>query len=188
MQVNTEADKRINTVAGAVGRVERPMSMNWTKAFRSALTGGYRRFNALQRGETRCFGVTMSQCLTLETLLEYGPQTVRQLAERLGLDDSTVTRLVDVLVRDGLLERSRADSGDRRRVYVALSERGAELATTLEACADAYCERILQRIPEKQRADVLAGMQILFEALDDLPAACAITSETGCGADAATQG
>jgi len=152
--------------------------MNWTKAFRSALTGGYRRFNALQRGETRCFGVTMSQCLTLETLLEHGPQTVRQLAEQLGLDDSTVTRLVDVLVRDGLLERSRADSGDRRRVYVALAARGRELAAMLQASADSYCERIIERIPEQQRADVLCGLQILFEALDDLPAACAVAE--GC--------
>jgi len=152
------------------------MATDWTGQFRMALTRGYRRFNALQRGETRCFGVTMSQCLVLETLLDHGSQSVRELAEHLGLDDSTITRLVDVLARDGLLERRRNEAGDRRRVYVGLSEAGRQLAVTLQAAADRYCERILQRIPEDRRNDVLAGLKVLFEALDDLPAACPATS------------
>ena len=52
--------------------------------FRAALTEAYQRFNALQRGEKRCFGVTMSQCLTLELLYQNDHLMARDLAYFIG--------------------------------------------------------------------------------------------------------
>ena len=132
----------------------------------------YQRFNALQRGEKRCFGVTMSQCVTLELLHREGPKTVRQTAESLGLDTSTVTRLVDVLVRDGLVRRARDEKEDRRRVYVSLTARGRSMAEKLEKCSDLYTERILERIPAERREDVLHALRVLVDVIDELPGAC----------------
>ena len=132
----------------------------------------YQRFNALQRGEKRCFGVTMSQCVTLELLHREGSKTVRQTAESLGLDTSTVTRVVDVLVRDGLLRRARDEKEDRRRVYVSLTARGRSMAEKLEKCSDLYTERILERIPAERREDVLHALRVLVDVIDELPGAC----------------
>jgi DNA-binding MarR family transcriptional regulator len=146
--------------------------MTSSRKFREIMSLVYQRFNALQRGEKRCFGVTMSQCVALETLHREGRMPVRELSQRLGLDTSTVTRLVDVLVRDGLAQRARDEAGDRRRVFVSLSETGRELASRLECCADDYCERILERIPAGRREDVYQALQHLVRAIDDLPAAC----------------
>ena len=146
--------------------------MTSPRKFREILNLAYQRFNALQRGEKRCFGVTMSQCVALETLHREGPMPVRELSQRLGLDTSTVTRLVDVLVRDGMAQRARDEAGDRRRVFVSLSETGRELADRLECCADDYCERILERIPAERREDVFQALQLLVQAIDDLPATC----------------
>jgi DNA-binding MarR family transcriptional regulator len=146
--------------------------MTSPRKFREILNLAYQRFNALQRGEKRCFGVTMSQCMALETLHREGPMPVRELSQRLGLDTSTVTRLVDVLVRDGMAQRARDEAGDRRRVFVSLSETGCELAGRLECCADDYCERILEGIPAEQREDVFQALQLLVQAIDDLPATC----------------
>jgi DNA-binding MarR family transcriptional regulator len=146
--------------------------MSIARKFRETLSLAYQRFNALQRGEKRCFGVTMSQCVALETLHREGRMPVRELSQRMGLDTSTVTRLVDVLVRDGMAQRARDEAGDRRRVFVSLSESGRELASRLECCADDYCERILERIPAERREDVYQALQLLVQAIDDLPAAC----------------
>jgi len=137
--------------------------------FRETITGLYRRFNALQRGEKRCFGVTMTQCVTLELLEQEGPKTVRDLAAGLGLDTSTVTRVVDVLVRDGLLCRARDETQDRRRVFVSLTEPGRRLAADLQLCADRYCEKILEKIPQNRREEVLRALRVLVGALDELP-------------------
>ena len=142
-----------------------------TSKFRETLTRLYQRFNVLQRGEKRCFGVTMSQCVTLELLYQEGHHSVRELADGLGLDTSTVTRIVDVLVRDGWVERAR-DERDRRRVFVSLTPRGEELAAQLEGCADRYCERILGRIPAESREDVVHVMRLLVEAIDEIPGTC----------------
>jgi len=140
--------------------------------FRQTLTHVFQRVNALQRGERRCFGVSMSQCMTLELLHNEGPLAIGDLSERLGLDASTVTRVVDVLVRDTLVRRSRNELGDRRRVAISLTPAGRRLARRLESNADEYCERILQRLPAGRHEDVVHALRVLVDALDDLPDVC----------------
>lgn len=51
---------------------------------------------------------------------------MNQLSERMSLARSTMTRVVDTLVRDGILERVR-DREDRRLVEVQLTEKGKDL-------------------------------------------------------------
>jgi DNA-binding MarR family transcriptional regulator len=139
-----------------------------SQKFRETLGRAYQRVNALQRDEKRCFGVSLSRCVTLETLLQEGPLPVRELASRLGLDASTVTRSIDGLVRGGLVRRTRDERQDRRRVFVALTARGRTLAEKLVHCADAYSDEILERIPLDRREDVLVALGVLVEAVDDL--------------------
>ncbi|MCZ6822422.1 MAG: MarR family transcriptional regulator [Deltaproteobacteria bacterium] len=112
----------------------------------------------------------MSQCVTLELLYREGRMTGRELAHGLGLDTSTVSRVVNVLMRDGMVRRTRDEAGDRRYVFVSLSARGRALAAKLQSCADTYCERIWGRIPEDRREDVVYALRVLVDAIDDLPA------------------
>jgi len=143
-------------------------SRDLPQKFREALGLVYQRVNALQRDEKRCFGVSLSRCVTLETILREGPFPLRELANRLGLDASTVTRSIDGLVRDGLVRRTRDERRDRRRVFVALTARGRALAKKLELCADAYSDRILEQIAPERREDVLFSLQVLVDAVDGL--------------------
>ena len=143
-------------------------STDLAQKFRETLALTYQRVNALQRDEKRCFGVSLSRCVTLETLLQEGPLPVRELADRLGLDASTVTRSVDGLVREGLVRRARDENQDRRKVFVALSARGRTLAGKLVQCADSYSDEILARIPRDRREDVLYALGVLVAAVDDL--------------------
>ena len=138
------------------------------RKFRETFGLTYQRINALQRDEKRCFGVSLSRCVTLETLLAEGPLQVRDLASRLGLDASTVTRSVDAMVRDGLVKRARDEHRDRRRVFVALTARGRSLAKKLVRCADEYSDRIFERIPPSRREDVLFALGVLVNAVDGL--------------------
>jgi DNA-binding MarR family transcriptional regulator len=115
--------------------------------------------------------------VTLETLLREGPLPVRELASRLGLDASTVTRSIDGLVREGLVRRARDERRDRRRVFVALSARGRALAQKLERCADAYSDRIFERIPPERRESVLYALGVLVEAVDGLQGSSDQTEE-----------
>ncbi len=144
------------------------ISRDLSQKFRETLGLTYQRVNALQRDEKRCFGVSLSRCVTLETLLREGPLQVRELAGRLGLDASTVTRSIDGLVRDDLVRRTRDERGDRRKVFVALTAQGRGLAQRLLRCADEYSDRILERIPPARREDVLYALGVLVQAVDGL--------------------
>jgi DNA-binding MarR family transcriptional regulator len=53
-----------------------------------------------------------------------GPATVGGLAERLGMDRTTLSREVEPLVRDGLVDAQPGE--DRRRRMLSLSEHGRE--------------------------------------------------------------
>ncbi len=135
------------------------------RKFQKALTLVCQRFNALQRGEKRCFGLTGSQCFLIELLQRAGRSNVRELAQGLGLDQSTVTRGVGVLERDGLVRRTRDGERDRRRVFVSLTRRGRLMAEKLELCTQAFCEEILQRVGPEAREDVSRALRVLLDAM-----------------------
>ena len=94
------------------------------RKFQTALTLVCQRFNALLRGEKRCFGLTGSQCFLIELLQRTGRCSVRELAEGLGLDQSTVTRGVAALGARRRIADPDSASGSATRHAGAWRERG----------------------------------------------------------------
>jgi MarR family transcriptional regulator, organic hydroperoxide resistance regulator len=71
-------------------------------------------------------GLSLPQWLVVSHLAERGERTMGELVAATGLNDSTLTRVVDRLASLGLLYRE-VDPADRRRVRVSLGVRGREL-------------------------------------------------------------
>ena len=69
--------------------------------------------------------VTLVQFRSLVVLASRGPQRTTDLAARLAVAPSTVTRLCDRLVRRGLVQRFRR-AADRRATWVVLTEAGRD--------------------------------------------------------------
>jgi DNA-binding MarR family transcriptional regulator len=67
--------------------------------------------------------ISMSQAFALHELDRDPPLSQRDLATRLGLEKSTVSRMAGELERKGLLERER-DPGNRRLYRLRLTDRG----------------------------------------------------------------
>jgi DNA-binding MarR family transcriptional regulator len=110
-----------------------------------------------------CHGLSVSQCYTLDTLHEQGPLTMSQLAGRLFLDTSTMTRVVDQLVRDKLATRI-TDAGDRRVCRVRTSAKGRSLLSKIRAELIKEHECVLQEIPAENREAVITAMSRLLAA------------------------
>lgn len=70
--------------------------------------------------------VTLPQLRTLVVLASRGPRRPADLAEELGVQRSTVTRICDRLVARGLAER-RPGQSDRRVIWVVLTDAGKDL-------------------------------------------------------------
>ncbi|HEX6492083.1 MAG TPA: MarR family transcriptional regulator [Candidatus Dormibacteraeota bacterium] len=91
--------------------------------------------------------------LLLRTLEETGPLPIHQLADRVGLDASTVTRQVAALEGDGFAERS-DDPTDRRCSIVRPSDRGRRLMREVQGRRRERFEELLSGWSDADRADL----------------------------------
>jgi DNA-binding MarR family transcriptional regulator len=74
----------------------------------------------------RPFGLTPSQAEVLSVLHEAQPLSLVQLGERLVCETGSPSRLVDGLVKAGLVERVPSPE-DQRKVILSLTEKGRDL-------------------------------------------------------------
>ncbi|MDH5489281.1 MAG: MarR family transcriptional regulator [Rhodospirillaceae bacterium] len=75
-------------------------------------------------------GVTPAQWQALVVLWEEDGIVQREIAERMVIEQATLTRTLDRMERDGFVER-RPDEHDRRRTRVFVTEKGFGLINTL---------------------------------------------------------
>ncbi len=111
-------------------------------------------------------GISLAQFHLLE-LLGAGPQTNKQLADAAGVASPTATRMVDLLVRRGLLSRV-GDPGDRRSVLISLTPAGRTALAAKAREYDAVRRQIAATLePDEQRvaADLLARLAQVIEEL-----------------------
>lgn len=140
--------------------------------FRETVQALYRRLGFLQRDQICCAEVTVPQCYAMQILRREGELVQGDLAERLGIDPSSATRAIDVLVRNGHVERIRPEAGDRRRVILRLTRSGEELTDRLIRAGDAFFERVLGTFPARKRGEVLRTLAELADAIDASEGCC----------------
>jgi len=126
-----------------------------------------RRLRFLERSELACCGIPMSQAMVLQTLAaSRRGQRMSAIAEALGVTQSTATRLVEPLVREGRVAR-RPDPDDGRSVVIVLTEKGRESADDLGRQSQRWSESVLQRIPAAQQGAVIAALETVVDAVAD---------------------
>jgi MarR family transcriptional regulator, organic hydroperoxide resistance regulator len=86
------------------------------------------------------YGVTYPQYLVLCVLWERDSRTISAIADRLFLEASTITPLVQRLERAGFVGRVRSPE-DERRVFVRLTRKGLALAPEMNCLAGALQAR-----------------------------------------------
>lgn len=124
-----------------------------------------RLLGVLDREEARCCGVNLAQCHALLEVAGSPGLSLSELAERLLLDRSTVSRLVDGLVNDGLLLRE-VSPEDRRYVTLSLSRQGEVLVGGVERNMDEWLGSALCTLAEEERQKVFSGLELLAAALE----------------------
>lgn len=115
------------------------------------------------RGEMRSHrapGLTESQfrCLIFVSVNE--DPSLSDLAEFLGLSLPAASRMVQLLVRRGLLER-RARTDDRRRVRLSFTRKGRQTFQTVLAATQVGMGGVLSRLSARELAQVSGAMRTL---------------------------
>lgn len=124
-----------------------------------------RVFQLFERDQIKIHGFTTSQCYTLLEINKSGGLTVSELSDKMNLNASTMTRVLDNLVRDEYVIRDR-DESDRRVVTLALTDKGREAVSVLNRSVNDYYKKIIEAIPEGQMEEILKSVGILLNAFE----------------------
>jgi DNA-binding MarR family transcriptional regulator len=105
---------------------------------------------------TEEFAMTPSKFHALRRIVE-GRQYVSQLADCMHLSRPNISRLVDELVTDGLIERQ-PDPHDRRNVRLQMTEKGQNLFSAMHARVHAQMAAFFSILSEEELTDVKRGL------------------------------
>jgi DNA-binding MarR family transcriptional regulator len=97
-------------------------------------------------------------------VLAAGDMRMRELARRLGLATSTVTRLVDRLEAGGLAER-RSERPDRRSVLVGLTAPGQEALQAVRQRLHAFLRELIAGLTPREQGEFLRLLSKVGEKL-----------------------
>ena len=132
---------------------------------------------AIDRSNKLHFGVTLTQAYVIGTLNVKKSMSMNELSQELGVAISTLTRIVDVLVRNKWVSRNPSDQ-DRRKVCVQLTETGKILARKLNIYTEKFWTNVLQSIPDKELNALFDNIKLLNNALDQSTSQCILNKKT----------
>lgn len=127
-----------------------------------------RAFGLHQTERTPCGEpISVSQAHAL-TELAAQPLSQAELARRLRLDRSVVSRLADALEERAWLRRERHPQ-DQRAVQLVLTDRGRAAADRLAGARRARLAMLLDGVPAAERDNVLRALEVLTDSLSKTP-------------------
>jgi DNA-binding MarR family transcriptional regulator len=109
----------------------------------------------------------MAQVELMQSLSESSPARVGDLATRLRLSASTVSGLISQLMTAGLVDRG-THPEDRRVAVVELTPAGHEQLAGWQAAHQRRIGSALDKLPEVDRAAVIAALPALANLVDHL--------------------
>lgn len=123
-----------------------------------------RKMELMTKGEASCCGITLTQCHLLTEIGWAGTASLNTLSDRLGVDKSTMSRNIEILVNSGLVSRM-TDPDNRRSVAIALTDAGRQLFQKIEARMTQFYETLLHALPTDKRSQVLESLELLLSAI-----------------------
>jgi DNA-binding MarR family transcriptional regulator len=112
--------------------------------------------------------ITLPQFRLLVVLRSRGPLKLATLAEHLGVNPSTATRMIDRLIGANLVSRH-VNPSSRREVVVGLTETGASVVSTVTQRRRKQIAGIVARMPGKYRRGLVEALEAFNEAGGEPP-------------------
>jgi DNA-binding MarR family transcriptional regulator len=129
-------------------------------------------FRATRRARGRAIGplegssLTLAQYQLLEALQTAERLPVSELAASAGVAPPTATRMLDALVREGVVARTPCED-DRRVVRVALTEGGRDAVATAGRQVAERRARVRDQLSPEEQAQAAALLRRLATVLED---------------------
>lgn len=116
--------------------------------------------------------ITIPQFRLLVVLHASGPMKLSDLADRLGVNPSTTTRMIDRLIGAGLVDRQ-VNPSSRREVVLNVTATGEQTVIRVTNQRRRHIGDIVSRMPEQCRSQLVAALDAFSRAGGERPPALA---------------
>lgn len=127
--------------------------------------------------EAFCEGVTFHQFMILDAVAKANVLNMSDLHQILSVQKSTTTRLVNPLIKKGLLHRTKADH-DSRAVKLTLTKEGSKAHKIIWFCLMDFYQKVTNQIPDKKKTEVLECVNIFINAIKNASGVCSCSKQT----------
>ena len=117
----------------------------------------------MNQADCCCCGVSQAQCFLIVEIGRKPGISVKELAEILRTDKSSISRSVEELVQKGFVERTPSKE-DRRYVELRLLQKGQERFKKIEHDMYIKFKEVWDRIPAEKHTQVLEALHLYNEA------------------------
>jgi len=107
-----------------------------------------------QNNASCCNGISVSQCHTLLEIEKNNEISVSELALKLSLDKSTVSRTIEGLVNISLVDRV-IPKENRRMALINLTDNGKQVCSTINYSNDGYIKAVLKDFTQEEQEEFL---------------------------------
>jgi DNA-binding MarR family transcriptional regulator len=121
---------------------------------------GLMRFIRREMRRSRSAGLSVPQFRALVFLSNVGDASLSELAEHVGLSLSAASRMVQLLVRRGLMERTSHEQ-DRRRVSLTLTRKGKSTYRLALAATRVALTQTLRNLSPAELTQISTATQML---------------------------
>ncbi|MFC5282834.1 MarR family winged helix-turn-helix transcriptional regulator [Pedobacter alpinus] len=119
---------------------------------------------AQQRFNEENFDITIDQWVILKNLVENNDQNQSQLALLTGKDNPTLTRILDLLVKKGLVER-KSKEDDRRSFIIHLTDLGKEKQKEWAPKVTEIRKKAWENLTEQDYKDLTRILNTIYQSL-----------------------
>ncbi len=116
--------------------------------------------------EVVCCGITIAQRQVLTELSHTNEICIAELAQKLGLDSSTLSRTTNRMVESKLVDRI-INASDRRYVSLVLTDKGKQVLDGINSKCNDYYSDILALIPTEKQEQVIESISLLLDAIKE---------------------
>ncbi len=134
------------------------------QSLRRSFTRLEKFFNQLMRQQFACCSITVQQWYTLEALMD-GPKTMNELAAQVALHQSTMTRIVEKLEKQGFATKTRK-AENQRTVEVRITESGKQICLAMDKQCAQMTADLLDLLPSDRQANVVEAVEAFSRLLD----------------------
>jgi DNA-binding MarR family transcriptional regulator len=131
----------------------------------SLLVGRHVRYFSTR--QIKQYGLSTQNWLILTVIGRFAPLSPSELADRTSVRRDRISRIVDLLVKQGLVARHLSNS-DRRRMTLTLTPKGMKIWERLEIVARQIEVEVLRRLTDSQRKSLSSVLSTIEQEFDSV--------------------